>query len=80
MMIREGENGGKRVVFFQPPGSKIPNGCKNKPSNEHWLLEDDRERQGDLQQCHIGVGWDEEDLSFLQRESSQRRENQLGHA
>lgn len=65
MANREGENGRKRVVFLQPTGSEIPNGGSDKPSDKHGLLEDDRERQGDLQQRNVGVGWDEEDIGFL---------------
>lgn len=62
---REGENGRKRVVFLQPSGSEIPDRRENKPSDKHRLLEDDRERQGDLQQRNVRVGWDEEDVGFL---------------
>lgn len=76
----KGKDGREGMVFFQPPGPEIPDRSKNKPSYEHRVLEDYWERQGDLQQCNLRVGWDEEDVGFLQRESSKRRENQLGHA
>ena len=53
------------MVLLQPQGPEIPDRGANEPSHEHGVLEDHRERQGDLQQCDIGVGWDEEDFGVL---------------
>lgn len=64
-MSRKGKDGREGVVFLQPEGPEIPDGGENKPSNEHRVLEDYRERQRDLQQCDVRAYWDEEDFGIL---------------
>lgn len=68
------------MVFLQPPRPEVSDGGEDESGNEHGILEDDGKGQGDIQQQHVGAGGDEEDFGVLQRESSQGREDQLGHA
>ena len=68
------------MVFLQLEGQKVPDWAANKPRYRSWILEDDRERQGDISWQFIGVGWDEENSGVLHGKSSQGRENQLGDA
>lgn len=79
-VCREGKDGREGVVFLQPAGSEVSDRSADEPGDEHGILEDDRKRQGDIQQRNLGVGGNEENLGVLPRKSSQGRENQLGHA
>ena len=78
---RESEDGGEGMVLLLPEGQEVSDRDENEQSYRIRVLEGDGEGQGDLQgQKGKLPDWDEEDPGVLQRESSQRREIQLGHA
>lgn len=76
---REGKHGSERVVFFQHQGPKVPDRIPNQPSHHGRLLEDHRQRQGDLPKWKNPSGH-EENSGVLQGEGSQGREDELGDA
>lgn len=66
------------MVLLQLERSKVSDWPADQPGDGVRLLEDHRQRQGDLPLW--SVGWDEEDPCVLQGESSQGGEDQLGDA
>ena len=68
------------MVLLQPPRSEVSNWPPNQPGHRSWLLEGHWERQRDLQLEDLFTCGDEEDTRFLQGESPEGREEQLGHA
>ena len=66
---RESFHGGERMVLFQPERPKISDRPSNQPSHRSRILENNRERQGDLSRRRDSRH--EENPSILQRESSE---------
>ena len=77
---REGEDGREGVVLLQPSGQEVPDGAEDEQGDGGRVLEGHRQGQRDLQLQDLLAPWDEEDARLLQRQSPQRREDQLGYA
>lgn len=68
------------MVFLQPKRQKIPDRAEDEPSDRGRLLESDRERPRSSKRCKWSPTRDEENPSFLQGSSSERRKDEMGHA
>ena len=77
---RKGKDGREGVVLLQPPRPEVSDRPPNEPGHGSWILEGDWKGQRDLQFEDVFTCGDEEDAGFLQGESSEGGEEQLGHA